>query len=37
LIQEIKPALAVQGIAHNRLAGIERQRAADVAPANDLE
>ena len=36
LIQQIDPALAVQSIPDDSLAGIKRKRAADIAPANDF-
>ena len=37
LIEQVEPALAIESIAHDRLAGIECEDAADIAAANDFE
>jgi hypothetical protein len=37
LIKQIKTALTVKGVPHNGLAGVKRERATDVASANDFE
>jgi hypothetical protein len=37
LIEQVEPALAVESIAHDSLAGIKCEDAADIAAANDFE